>query len=155
MSSELKVDNPKKGSAQSNVRLVLRIVVHGMALILLVSGITGLFLTPGYEAGLISPEDQSHLRVFWAVPIITALGIQYGLYSFYRSKSPEIKVKSGLLLRGIAIWMAIAALVRVFSLVALGDPLPRLVPIIVEFAFVPLLWFLSSRTQDKTNANKA
>jgi hypothetical protein len=147
-------DIPKKRTVQSIIRLVLRILVHSMALILLVSGIKGLFLTPGYEVGLISPEDQNHLRVFWAVPIIMSLGIQYGLYLFYNSKSSMQKEKIGLLLRGIAIWMAIAALVRVFSLIVLGDPMPRLVPIIVEFSFFPLLWFLSS-SDDKTNANNS
>ena len=120
-----------------------------MAMILFASGVRGLFLTPGYEPGLISPEDQNHLRVFWAVPIIMSLGIHYGLYSFYNSKSLAEKEKRGLLLRGIAIWMAIAALVRVISVVALGDPMPRLVPIIVEFSFFPLLWLLSSSPEER------
>ncbi|MDN3484276.1 hypothetical protein QL989_02830 [Pseudoalteromonas sp. APC 3224] len=145
----MKNDIPKKRTAQSIVRLVLQILVHAMAIILFSSGVMGLFLTPGYEAGLISPEDQNHLRVFWAVPIIMSLGIHYGLYLFYHSKGSEEKEKSILLLRGIAIWMTIAALVRVFSFVALGDPMPRLVPIIVESAFLPLLWFLSSSSDDK------
>ncbi|CAB9514259.1 expressed unknown protein [Seminavis robusta] len=133
------------GSTQSTARLVLRVVVHGMATALGANGINGMFLTPAYDSKSISAEDQNHLRVFWAVPTIMSFGIHYGLYNFYRDNRNVLeRQKTGRLLREIASWMGTAAAVRLFSIVTLGDPKPRMAPIAVECAFVPLLWILSS-----------
>ena len=125
--------------------ITLRIVVHVMATILLAAGLFGLFFTTGYDVGAISAEDQSHLRVFWAVPIIASLLIHYGLYVVYIAKDIHKSKKGLLILRGVALWMMVAAIVRIFSIVVLGDPMPRLAPILVEVALVPLLWYLSTK----------
>lgn len=116
-----------------------------MATVLLITGVIALFSASSYEAGIISAEDQSHLRVFWAVPIIVSFVIHYSLYAIYIAKDVEKRVTAIFLLKTIAIWMAVAAIVRIFSVVVLNDPVPRLAPIIVEIILVPLLWFLSTR----------
>lgn len=137
---------------QHYIRIVLRVIVHTMAFILLAKGLKGLFLTPGYKDGLISPEDQNHLRVFWAIPILVSLSIQYCLYSLYNSRSTEKIENSRVILKAIAIWMGIAAIVRVISIVVLRDPLPRLVPIVVELIFFTLLLYLSKESYENKNA---
>jgi len=134
---------------QLMVVLFIRIVVHLMATVLLVTGVIALFSASSYESGIISAEDQSHLRVFWAVPIIMSLIIHYSLYAVYISKDVQKRVTAIFFLKTIAIWMAIAAIVRIFSILVLNDPMPRLTPIFVEIILVPLLWFLSTRVDGR------